>query len=60
MFQGSDNVDKNEHGRYVDEAGGRWNASTNKDRTNYYETLPSNCLELGLWLEARSYALTQG
>ena len=52
MFQGSDNVDKNEHGRYVDEAGGRWNASTNKDRTNYYETLPSNCLELGLWLEA--------
>ena len=62
MFQGSDNVDKNEHGRYVDEVGGRWNASTNKDRTNYYETLPSNCLELGLWLEAdrmRSLKVTE-
>ena len=52
MFQGSENVPKNGHGQYVDEAGGRWNASTSKDRTNYYETLPSNCLELGLWLEA--------
>ncbi len=52
MFQGSENVGKNEHGRLVDEAGGHWNATTNKDRTNYYQTLPSNCLELGLWLEA--------
>ena len=62
MFQGSDNVDKNEHGRYIDEIGGRWNASTNKDRTNYYETVPSNCLELGLWLEAdrmRSLKVTE-
>lgn len=52
MFQGSENLEKNEHGRLVDEAGGQWNATTNKDRTNYYETLPSNCLDLGLWLEA--------
>ncbi|HSR52016.1 MAG TPA: pitrilysin family protein [Acidobacteriota bacterium] len=52
MFQGSDNLAKNEHGRLVDEAGGRWNASTNKDRTNYYQTLPSHQLRLGLWLEA--------
>jgi len=52
MFQGSANVGKNEHGRYIDEAGGRWNASTNKDRTNYYETVPSNFLELAFWLEA--------
>lgn len=52
MFQGSRNVGKNEHGRHVDSAGGRWNASTSKDRTNYYETLPSHFLELGLWLEA--------
>ena len=52
MFQGSRNVAKNEHGRYVDEAGGRWNATTSKDRTAYHETLPSNCLDLGLWLEA--------
>ena len=62
MFQGSDNVDKNKHGRYIDEVGGRWNASTNKDRTNYYETVPSNCMELGLWLEAdrmRSLKVTE-
>ena len=52
MFQGSARVPKNEHGRLVDEAGGRWNASTNKDRTNYYNTVPSNALELALWLEA--------
>jgi predicted Zn-dependent peptidase len=52
MFQGSRNVAKNEHGRYVDEAGGRWNATTSKDRTAYHETMPSNCLDLGLWLEA--------
>jgi predicted Zn-dependent peptidase len=52
MFQGSANVGKNEHGRYIDEAGGRWNASTNKDRTNYYETVPSNFLKLAFWLEA--------
>ena len=59
MFQGSANVGKNEHGRYVDEAGGKWNASTNKDRTNYYETLPSNYLELALWLEADRMASLQ-
>jgi predicted Zn-dependent peptidase len=52
MFQGSENVGKNEHGRYIDEAGGRWNAATNKDRTNYYETVPSNFQELAFWLEA--------
>lgn len=52
MFQGSENLSKNEHGRLVDEAGGRWNATTNKDRTNYYQTLPSHYLDLGLWLEA--------
>ena len=52
MFQGSENLSKNEHGRLIDEAGGRWNATTNKDRTNYYQTLPSHYLDLGLWLEA--------
>ncbi len=52
MFQGSENVEKNEHGRYIDHAGGRWNATTSKDRTNYYETVPSHYLELALWLEA--------
>ncbi len=52
MFQGSQNVGKAEHGRHVDAVGGRWNASTSKDRTNYFETVPSNALELALWLEA--------
>ena len=52
MFQGSENVGKAEHGRQVDSVGGRWNASTSKDRTNYFETVPSNALELALWLEA--------
>jgi predicted Zn-dependent peptidase len=52
MFQGSENAGKNEHGRYVDHAGGQWNATTSKDRTNYYETVPSHYLELALWLEA--------
>lgn len=52
MFEGSENVAKNEHGRLLDAAGGSWNASTSKDRTNYYATVPSNYLELALWLEA--------
>jgi len=52
MFQGSENVAKNEHFRHIDYAGGRCNASTGKDRTNYYETVPSNYLDLALWLEA--------
>ena len=52
MFQGSENVGKTEHGKYVDAAGGSWNATTNKDRTNYYQTVPAHYLELALWLEA--------
>ena len=52
MFQGSENVAKNEHGSNIDNAGGRWNATTSKDRTNYYETVPSHYLELALWLES--------
>lgn len=52
MFQGSRNLAKNEHGKLIDSAGGQWNASTNKDRTNYYETVPSHYLDLVLWLEA--------
>lgn len=52
MFQGSENVGKFQHGRHVDSAGGSWNATTNKDRTNYFETVPSHYLELALWLEA--------
>lgn len=52
MFQGSRHVGKAEHNGIVQGAGGVCNASTWFDRTNYFETLPSNQLELGLWLEA--------
>jgi predicted Zn-dependent peptidase len=52
MFQGSEHVAKGEHFALVQSAGGTLNASTWLDRTNYFETLPSHELELGLWLEA--------
>ncbi len=52
MFQGSENVPKEMHFRYIQEAGGNLNGSTNFDRTNYYEKLPSNFLELAFWLES--------
>ncbi|MCH8033957.1 MAG: insulinase family protein [Bacteroidetes bacterium] len=52
MFQGSENVEKELHFKYVQESGGSLNASTSIDRTNYYEKLPSNYLELALWLES--------
>ncbi|NIR45145.1 MAG: insulinase family protein [Gemmatimonadetes bacterium] len=52
MFQGSEHVADDAHFRYVQDAGGTLNGSTWFDRTNYYETLPTNELELGLWLES--------
>ena len=52
MFQGSKNVPKEMHFKYIQEAGGTLNASTSFDRTNYFEKLPSNDLELALWLES--------
>ena len=52
MFQGSQNVPKEMHFKYVQEAGGTLNGSTSLDRTNYYETLPSPTLDLALWLES--------
>jgi zinc protease len=52
MFQGSANVADEEHFKIVSNAGGTLNGSTNSDRTNYYETLPVNQLEIALWLEA--------
>ncbi len=52
MFQGSRHVAKAEHLAIVQGAGGVLNATTYFDRTNYFETLPSHQLELGLWLEA--------
>ncbi|MBN1652975.1 MAG: insulinase family protein [Deltaproteobacteria bacterium] len=62
MFQGSRNVGKMEHFLYIAKRGGDANGSTSHDRTNYYETLPSHELALGLWLEAdrmRSLKITQ-
>lgn len=52
MFQGSDNVADEQHFKIISAAGGTLNGSTNLDRTNYYETVPSNQLEKMLWLEA--------
>jgi zinc protease len=52
MFQGSGHVTKAEHMSIINAAGGVNNATTWFDRTNYFETLPSHQLELGLWLEA--------
>lgn len=52
LFQGSLNVGANEHFELVQRAGGTLNGSTWLDRTNYFETVPSNQLELALWLEA--------
>ncbi|NIM19204.1 MAG: insulinase family protein [Candidatus Latescibacteria bacterium] len=61
MFQGSENVDKAEHFQLVARAGGNVNGTTSEDRTNYFEWLPANRLNLALWLEAdrmRSLAIT--
>src|SRR5512145_921916 len=52
MFQGSRNVGKGAHFQLVTARGGQLNGTTSSDRTNYFETLPSSELELGLWLEA--------
>jgi zinc protease len=52
MFQGSDNVPKGDHFKVITDAGGTLNGSTNRDRTNYYQTIPGNQLEKILWLEA--------
>ena len=52
MFQGSASLEKLEHFRYVQSSGGTFNGSTHFDYTNYFEALPSNALERGLFLEA--------
>jgi zinc protease len=52
MFQGSAHVGRGEHFSYVNAAGGSLNGTTWCDRTNYFETVPANHLELALWLEA--------
>jgi zinc protease len=62
MFQGSENVGKGEHFTLVFNNGGGMNGTTNEDRTTYFEVLPKNQLDLGLFLEAdrmRSLNITQ-
>ncbi|MES2628960.1 MAG: pitrilysin family protein [Bacteroidota bacterium] len=52
LFEGSDNIKRGEFDKYIENAGGILNANTSTDRTFYHEILPSNQLELGLWLES--------
>lgn len=52
MFEGSKNIGRGEYSNYVQSAGGTLNANTSSDRTYYFEILPSNQFELGLWLES--------
>jgi predicted Zn-dependent peptidase len=61
MFEGSANIKKGEHFKYVSANGGQMNGSTHPDYTDYFETMPSNKLALALWLESdrmRSLAIT--
>ncbi|HTR00910.1 MAG TPA: insulinase family protein, partial [Candidatus Acidoferrum sp.] len=52
MFEGSEHVADKEHFKTVTESGGTLNGTTSEDRTNYFETVPSNMLERVLWLES--------
>ncbi|HSR43030.1 MAG TPA: insulinase family protein, partial [Longimicrobiales bacterium] len=52
MFQGSANVEKARHLTLVESVGGSVNGTTSEDRTNYFETVPANRVNLALWLEA--------
>ncbi|HVI49331.1 MAG TPA: pitrilysin family protein [Chitinophaga sp.] len=52
LFEGSDNIKRGEFMKLVSSNGGQNNANTSFDRTYYFETFPSNQLELGLWLES--------
>jgi len=52
MFKGSANVGPEEHKNFISSIGGRYNATTDFDRTLYYQSFPSNYLERVLWMEA--------
>ena len=61
MFEGSANIKKGEHFKYVQANGGTMDGSTHPDYTDYFETMPSNKLALALWLESdrmRDLAIT--
>lgn len=52
LFEGTENIKRGEYMKMIQAAGGELNANTSFDRTFYYEILPSNQLELGLWMES--------
>lgn len=52
LFEGSENIGRGEYMKIIAKTGGALNANTTQDRTFYYEVLPSNQLELGLWMES--------
>lgn len=52
LFEGTENIERGEWFNIVSANGGRNNANTTQDRTYYYETFPSNKLEIGLWMES--------
>ncbi len=52
LFEGSENIGRGEYMKMVQSNGGQLNANTSQDRTFYYEVLPSNQLELALWMES--------
>lgn len=52
LFEGSENIQRGEYAKLVQNNGGVLNANTSQDRTYYFEELPSNQLELGLWMES--------
>lgn len=52
LFEGSENIGRGEYMKLVQANGGQLNANTSQDRTFYYEVLPSNQLELALWMES--------
>src|SRR5690242_18946926 len=52
MYRGSEHVADGQHYQLMDAAGGETNGNANEERTAFFETLPSNQLALGLWLEA--------
>lgn len=61
MFQGSRNIGRMQHVSFIHRVGGRWNAATLRDKTVFFQTVPSNQLALVLWLESdrmQSLAIT--
>ncbi len=52
MFQKSENVTEDQFFKNIQGAGGTLNGSTNQDRTNYFEVIPKNALEMAIWMES--------